>query len=232
MFFNPTAIANCALWLDASDAATITSSGGAVSQWNDKSGNGNNATQGTGANQPNTGTDTINGKNVIKFVSPREFDLPSGLYNVPNGSNSLFIVEKSIAAGPYIIINGVNSVNANGYTINFGEGVGVDQRQYKHGVGFNINTDALTTATHIQGWIRNGSSNKIFEDGNVLGTAANATSSVLTSLTLGGNGNAGSRHFQGDIAEVIIYSTNLSNAQANTVGNYLAAKWGRTWTNF
>jgi hypothetical protein len=33
-----------ALWLDAADASTITESGGAVSQWDDKSGNSNNAT--------------------------------------------------------------------------------------------------------------------------------------------------------------------------------------------
>ena len=33
-----------ALWLDAADASTITEVGGAVSQWNDKSGNGHNAT--------------------------------------------------------------------------------------------------------------------------------------------------------------------------------------------
>lgn len=39
-------------WYDAGDAATITESGGAVSQWNDKSGNTNHLAQGTGANQP------------------------------------------------------------------------------------------------------------------------------------------------------------------------------------
>lgn len=56
-----------ALWLDASDAATITSSGGKVSQWNDKSGNGRNVTQATSAAQPSTGTATQNGRNVLVF---------------------------------------------------------------------------------------------------------------------------------------------------------------------
>ena len=40
------------LLLDASDTSTITESGGYVSQWNDKSGRGNNATQSTGSLQP------------------------------------------------------------------------------------------------------------------------------------------------------------------------------------
>ena len=33
------------LWLDAKDESTITESGGAVSQWDDKSGNDNHAVQ-------------------------------------------------------------------------------------------------------------------------------------------------------------------------------------------
>ena len=36
---------NLSLWLDASDASTITHSNGSVSQWADKSGNGNHAVQ-------------------------------------------------------------------------------------------------------------------------------------------------------------------------------------------
>lgn len=54
-------------WYDASDTSTITQSGGAVSQWNDKSGNGRNVTQSTAAAQPGTGAITQNGLNVLTF---------------------------------------------------------------------------------------------------------------------------------------------------------------------
>jgi hypothetical protein len=56
------------LWLDASDATTITSSGSpaTVSQWNNK-GTLSNFTQATGANQPTTGASTVNGLNVFDF---------------------------------------------------------------------------------------------------------------------------------------------------------------------
>src|SRR5439155_19226332 len=60
-------VAGYAAWYDASDTSTITASSNAVSQWNDKSGNGYHLTQGTGSRQPLTNTDTINGLNVIKF---------------------------------------------------------------------------------------------------------------------------------------------------------------------
>ena len=56
------------LWLDASDESTITESGGAVSQWDDKSGNGYDLTQATAAAQPVTGSRTVNGKNVLDFI--------------------------------------------------------------------------------------------------------------------------------------------------------------------
>lgn len=55
------------VWYDASDTSTITESGGFVSQWDDKSGNGRNVTQGTGIKQPVTGLTTQNGLNVISF---------------------------------------------------------------------------------------------------------------------------------------------------------------------
>ncbi len=47
------------LWLDAADASTIEENGGKVSQWDDKSGNNNHATQSNVANQPTKGIDKI-----------------------------------------------------------------------------------------------------------------------------------------------------------------------------
>ena len=55
------------LWLDASDSSTITINSGAVSQWNDKSGNGRHATQATAANRPVVLTTNINGLDVLLF---------------------------------------------------------------------------------------------------------------------------------------------------------------------
>ena len=65
--FNPASIANLKAWYDASDTGTITVSGTAVTQWNDKSGNGYNLTQGTAGKRPLSGTRTQNGKNAIEY---------------------------------------------------------------------------------------------------------------------------------------------------------------------
>jgi len=71
------------LWLDASDASTITESGGSVSQWDDKSGEDNHVSQATGSKQPTTGSRTQNGLNVLDFDNASGDTLrntsPSGL---------------------------------------------------------------------------------------------------------------------------------------------------------
>lgn len=58
-------VAGYKVWLDASDTATITQSGGAVSQWTDKSANAYTFTQATAAYKPTTAANTQNGKNVL-----------------------------------------------------------------------------------------------------------------------------------------------------------------------
>ena len=55
------------LWFDAADSSTITTAGGSVSAWNDKSGNARNATQATAANQPTHSATGFNGLPGITF---------------------------------------------------------------------------------------------------------------------------------------------------------------------
>jgi hypothetical protein len=62
--WNPSMIST-ALWLDAADASTVTTVSSAVSQWNDKSGNGRNFTQSTSGNRPALTTNALGGKPEI-----------------------------------------------------------------------------------------------------------------------------------------------------------------------
>jgi hypothetical protein len=93
------------LWLDAADTLTITELLGSVSQWNDKSGNGYNVVQASGANQPITGTRTVNGLNVLDFngTSHRLDRLvsPTQLVSTVDGTFTAFAVFQTdtIASG-------------------------------------------------------------------------------------------------------------------------------------
>lgn len=64
--FVPTNLAGLSLWLDASDASTITLDvSNNISQWSDKSGNARHAVQGSALLRPAWGTQTQNGKNLV-----------------------------------------------------------------------------------------------------------------------------------------------------------------------
>lgn len=65
---NPLSISDLVAYYDDSDLASITESGGFVTQINDQSVNGNDATQpGNTGFQPKTGTRTINGLNALEY---------------------------------------------------------------------------------------------------------------------------------------------------------------------
>lgn len=70
------------LWLDAADAATITESGGLVSQWSDKSGNARHATQANSAIQPTVQAEAQNGLDVIRYVIDDKLDFAAGFAQV------------------------------------------------------------------------------------------------------------------------------------------------------
>ncbi|MBL7892551.1 MAG: hypothetical protein JNL63_07970, partial [Bacteroidia bacterium] len=85
------------LWLKAdanvySDAGTtLAVDGSLVQQWNDKSGNTNNASQATSGNRPTYKTSIINSKPVLRF-SGNTFIDPGALGIAGTGSFTYFVV--------------------------------------------------------------------------------------------------------------------------------------------
>lgn len=80
------------VWFDAADTSTITASSNAVSQWNDKSGNGRNITQATSAWQPKSGTKTRNGLNVIEFDGANNQQLKTASFTWNGTAHTWFYV--------------------------------------------------------------------------------------------------------------------------------------------
>ena len=69
-----------------------------VSQWDDLSGTGNNATQGTSANQPLYNTDVINGFPAINFNGTSDFfNLDSTLLPLGGSGRTVFFLTDNIA---------------------------------------------------------------------------------------------------------------------------------------
>jgi hypothetical protein len=223
--FTPAEVANIALWLDASDTATITHSSGAVSQWNDKSGNTRHATQGTAANQFTTNASTINSLNVFTFADAvRKMEVPTAAFSA--ASNTIFIVmEVTGGSGNRSFISNLDNtlflpmaqsgsanaevyrdVSVGTYYVN-----GVVKTPTTRGGAF---TDMATGANAIH----------VFKNTDIdVGENNGATRTI-------GNGFS-SFGLAGRLAEVISYSRDLTTSEINQVANYLETKWAATWTD-
>jgi len=229
--FTPKMLGSLELWLDASDLSTITESSGAVSQWDDKSGNSNNATQGTGTNQPTTGSDTLNNKNTLTFDGSNDYlsisDFSSILDIAANFTvffafrwNGTVSTSRTLTASTVSTSNRfVATINTNGHLI-----VGT-----YNGSSYNTKTLAVsadtstrifsithTSADVISAWL-NGS--------EITGATETPATSNNSGTTIGAR-TFGDSNFDDYLAEVIIYSRILSASERTKVENYLSNKWG------
>lgn len=209
---------NTILWLDASDSSAVTISNGNVTQWSDKSLQGNHAIQNSENLHP---TYDATGFNNLPSIS---FD---GIDDGFNLSSDISI--------PYDIF-GVES--GHGY---FMSNTGASQRlipRYSGTGGFYWNpspglTDIATTTwrdnTSIQQayYSLDAAANYILgingED-ELMGTGAVSTNDI-NSIGLQWGAATGVPTWTGDMAEILVFGTTLSTADRERVEGYLAWKW-------
>ena len=228
------------LQFDASDAATITASGGFVSQWNDKSGNALNVTNGGGAagGCPQTGINTRNGLNVLTYTQNVTNSAAGGLTN----SSGTF------AADPNLDIWLVRKQSAGSITSGCAFGIGNDQagtdkvtyqfydnanNKYLSGAnGGNINSISTQNGVwNITRFTKSGAAAQFYVNNTSQGTASfnyNLANSrfQVGALPQAGATNNGVYLMNGDLAEVLVYKSALSAGDATSTYNYLKAKWG------
>jgi len=218
--FSPDDIAGLQLWLDASDESTITESSGSVSQWDDKSGNGNHVSQGTAADQPTTGVNTLNGLNVISWnndvLANTSLDLVQPL--------TTFVVVNGGSAGNYVF----DSDEDNGGTnrLSLFKDASTGKFAYfatSSGVVGNL---AATSGSVVQTVEWNGSSSSMWQNGSL--DVAGATGAAGTDGFRVGRRHDSSFFWVGDIAEILVYDSALSTTDREALEVYLAAKWGIT----
>lgn len=224
--FRPSDLLGLELWLDASDTSTITSSGSpaTVSQWDDKSGNARNVTQGTAANQPTTGSTTQNNLNVISF------DGSNDNLRTSNGALQLaeltaFAVARSQSIGRTIcgVSHDVTHTNPFWRWVIFHDSNGtisnrIDGTAY-NGFGPVLTTNArcyvLDTALGDM-W-----NNTSFNGDN---TGATVTYPNSTPFLVGSHPTNG-EVLNGYICEIVIYGRSLTANERYLVTTHLQQKW-------
>ncbi len=212
----PTSIANLSLWLDGGDAANMTESSGLISQINDKSGNGKNGIA-SGSTRPTLVSGELNGRSVIRFDGTDDY------FNINSSvtyRTVLVVAKKSTSSAfsnyPGIIGDFTGTSPSNGHVLN----------------GVDATTKLATATSNFASAYKNGdsiagSSGHDFSPLNQFWIGTFTLSSNMTNTTSSiGMINGGGRYWNGDIAEVIAYSTTLTTDQRQTLENYLSTKWG------
>ncbi len=211
-------------WYDASDASTITASGGLVSEWRDKSGFNRHATQPTGANQPSTGTNTMGGLNVISLNGTSQF-FNADLDYLAGSTHSAFIVTKATA---FRNIYGAANGSAGANSLHVGFSSSTQFRMNFWGNDFNLATASsfIPTSGNVLNYVWTpGVSKEIFANGSLQGTTTSA-GSIGTMAGGGRIGNVvGQGLYGGDIAEIIFVTGTVSAADRERMEGYLAHKW-------
>jgi hypothetical protein len=230
------------LWLDAADTTTITASSGSVSQWNDKSGNGRNFTQGTGGNQPTTGTRTLNGLNVLDFDGTDDFLSGGNILNLGSGGVTMFLVTQ-LDVAPTTGFRGIAGKGffgslAGRYFITWDLPLGGHCSFFQDTTSRVVASDpgsANRTNTFLLGQrIIRTSALELWRNGSIVATIAgnNTTSYNPTNFWLigaytnsAGTGAQAGTFMDGFFAEVIVFLRDLSAAEMGQVNEYLRSKW-------
>lgn len=222
-------------WWDTQDTGTITTVSGDVSQWDDKSGNGYNATQGTAGNRPTLGTNTLNGYDVINFNGSTDvLDVP--LMNYTNQSLSIFFLgNRTGRDGSYsinILVKKAAPSDAVGVLIApDASGGGRRWGMYTSNSMFGTNTIYTNNNWEVFEAVSDTTSNRVdyWSTGNDKGNTTlglfNGTSVFNSGNSAIGNDQYGSA-WQGDIAEIVVVDGTIGTSDRQKIEGYMAWRWG------
>lgn len=226
------------VWIDFSDAATVTTTGSGISNVADKSGNGNDFSQGTDTNRP-AYTNTINGLNVATFDGGDEFlGASSPLIDT---SQSIFILFSATSesspgsllgqwasgqTGRVVITTNQTDTGATdpGYLNPFYEDVA--DGTGPGGLLSDVFIDSGSTLIELVG--DTGSENLDFLiNGGAIDTATlssvyNGVNTAIGSVSASQEANL----YDGHVSEMVMVPGKVSQATRELIEGYLAHKWG------
>ncbi len=229
------------LWLDANSQTF--SNGDPIPQWTDRSGNNNNATQGTAVRQPQFITNSLNGRSIVYFDNSagsgdeEDFLLYDGSIIV-NTDLTVFFVAARRQNNRQIVLGGTTTTGNQNMHFGWntssqaicnhwsndiygtldGDGSGyIGDGDTSDDYGIFINRLA-STETDPQ--------RRLFQNGKELGSRNNANKlSSYDGAAIARWSNGSIRYYNVNVAEVIQYSTALNTTQRILVENYLATKY-------
>lgn len=214
---------NLQLWLKADAGVTVT--GGYVSNWADQSGNGRNASQSDTSKRPVLASNAINGLAAIRFDGSNDGLLTSAFQTFPNKRGTMFIVAKAAFDGTtgHMVGTYYNSgitwqFYHNQDTLLYWDSVSADTIS-----GSIVNSEFKTYSI-----VRDSNTNiNFYRNGEFQTNFAIADNQPdVKAVNIGSNINHSNLEaFHGDIAEILLYGSNLSESERISVEQYLGEKY-------
>lgn len=222
------------VWLDASSISV--SDGSNINNWDDISGNNNNFTQSSAPLKPIfTETSSIGAKPAVQFYSDH---LVSSSISSLNTSNQSWFLVHNFSNPTVQVLFRSNYTSGSSSSLASSQLLGVYSsstdgiKQYVRASNGNIkaNTQAAISGSHISSSVWSSTTLSSFTDNTLVSNIS--TGSVSPSghnlVCLGANSTTPSDNFLpyiGQIAEFILFNTDLNNAQRIIVNNYLSSKY-------
>lgn len=226
--WTPASITDIEAWFDAADAATITESGGAISQWDDKSGNGHHAIQITGSQQPTYDTTSLAPGTVLfggtqHMASPASMSLPE--------CTTFIVGRRNGSTGGGTMVGPIGGYS--GVDLLFNSNSTVTYRLW--GKTPSAGTGALPADKWVVAWGTYSDVGDLLtvKVDNYTTQSAGMSSSPIAGRTMG----IGAKYLtswvdiltNGNIAEIIHVGRVLTAGEITAVTSYLQAKWGVTF---
>ncbi len=230
--FSPLNISGLGAWYDAYDASTITEAAGAVSQWDDKSGNLRHITQSTGANQPIY----TNGDNV-SFDGTNDWLGNSTPFIHAAGATTIFMVGSNMLQGGGQPLTESNHTSATPFYNPVASNATDSQLRFLNRDDASSINIELLGGTFFDGSTKNlltfsddGAELNAYQNGTLTSLSPIAFTrdgaTTLTRFTVGAlRRTTISDYANFDLHELIIYERLLTNAERTSITTYLSNRW-------
>jgi hypothetical protein len=239
--FSPSDISGLTVWLKSDSGTSSTTDEGAISTWSDQSGNGNHFTQATGGNQPTYETTGINGKPVVNFDGSNDY-----MERNLSSFGTIFVVSRMSSVTSFKAMVGGRGTtgtpfdalllgpNGTGSNPSFRWGIGAGSALELTG----LNGDIVVNSPFIAVGEKTGTTStsmRFWWNGSLRDSDTSASAPIAMDKMVVGAGHYNDNvvdFWPGDIAEVILYDSSLTELQRINVEDYLAERWGVTLANW
>jgi PKD repeat protein len=216
-----------AMWLDASDASTFSFSDNGITEWRDRSGNGRNAEDGfLSSTRPTRGDDLIGGRPAVAFDGSNDVLTFNGSSITNSDYTVAAVTARTSPKSTNYYLGGTQSSNNRNLHVGWRSDTVMTHAQYGNDMDASVAGHSTPQPT-LQVSRHSGSTGKtMYLDGSQAST--NSSTTGLLSWTGAAVGRYNSSYFQGNVGEVLLVSSALSDADRQRLEGYLAHKWGTT----